>query len=278
MIRMGGNFFRALGYSLLPRALGLALLPMVILTALVWAMGHFYWEPAQALIREAWSALPGAEIWVTWVPESGRHFLSEVMAPVVVIGLVTPLLIVSSLLVVSLIAAGPLTRWVAQRRFPGLSRQSDWSWWRLALAQMGFTVMAGAMLVISLPLWLVPPLGLVCPALILGWLTHRVMVLDVLSEWATREECAQLLQSHRWQWLTMGVVSGLMGALPSLLWSSMLWFAALFVVLAPLAMWAYTWVFVLTTLWFAHHGLQALEALRAPSISHPSDHLLSRSP
>ena len=269
MIRMGSNFLRALGYSLMPRALGLALLPMVILTVLVWVMGHFFWEPAQALIRQAWSALPGSETWVAWIPESGRHLLSEVMAPVVVIGLITPLLIVASLLMVSLLAAGPLVRWVASRRFDQLGRQSDWTWWRLALANLGLTALAGVMLILSLPLWLIPPLGLLCPALILGWLTHRVMVLDVLSEWASQEECKVLLQTHRWQWLTMGVVSGLLGALPSLLWSSMLWFAALFVVLAPLAMWAYTWVFVLTTLWFAHHGLQALEALRARTVSRP---------
>ena len=273
MIRMGSNFLRALGYSLMPRALGLALLPMVILTVMVWVMGHFFWEPAQALIRQAWSALPGSETWVAWIPENGRHLLSEVMAPVVVIGLITPLLIVASLLMVSLLAAGPLVRWVARRRFGQLGQQSDWSWWRLALANLGLTAMAGVMLILSLPLWLIPPLGLVCPALILGWLTHRVMVLDVLSEWASQEECSILLQTHRWQWLAMGVVSGLLGALPSLLWSSMLWFAALFVVLAPLAMWAYTWVFVLTTLWFAHHGLQALEALRARTVSQPSVNL-----
>ena len=270
MIRIGSNFLRALGYSLLPRALGLALLPMIILTVLVWVMGHFFWEPAQALIRQAWSTLPWHEVWMAWIPESGRHLLSDVMAPVVVIGLITPLLILVSLLAVSLLAAGPLVRWVARQRFEGLSQQSDWSWWRLALANLGLTLAAGLMLLLSLPLWLIPPLGLVCPALILGWLTQRVMLLDVLSEWATRQECASLLQTHRWQWLTMGVISGLLGALPSLLWSSMLWFAALFVVLAPLAMWAYTWVFVLTTLWFAHHALQMLEDLRARPVQSPT--------
>ena len=92
MIRIGSNFLRALGYSLLPRALGLALLPMIILTVLVWVMGHFFWEPAQALIRQAWSTLPWHEVWMAWIPESGRHLLSDVMAPVVVIGLITQIL------------------------------------------------------------------------------------------------------------------------------------------------------------------------------------------
>jgi hypothetical protein len=102
---------------------------------------------------------------------------------------------------------------------------------------------------------------------ILGWLTYRIMLLDVLSECASEAEREQLLERHRWQWLAMGVISGLMGTLPSLVWSSFIWFATLFIVLAPLAMWVYTWVFVLTTLWFAHHALQSLDALRAAAPS-----------
>ncbi len=270
MIRISSNFFRALGYSLMPRALALAVLPMVILTVLVWVWGYWFWEPAQALIRDLWAMNPWAQSLQAWIPASGQHLLNAVMAPVVVIALVSPLLIVLSLVMVSLLAAGPLTRWVAQRRFPQLEQRSEWSWWRVSWSSLRVTLVAVCLLVLSLPLWLIPPLGLLCPALILGWLTQRVMLLDVLSEWATQQELQEVLQAHRWQWLTMGVASGMMGALPSLVWSSMLWFAALFVVLAPLAMWVYTWVFLLTTLWFAHHGLQALQDLRSQAISQPT--------
>lgn len=270
MIRIGSNFFRALGYSLMPRALGLAVLPMIFLTVLVWAWGYWFWEPAQALIREVWAMNPLSQTLQAWIPTNAQHFLSDVMAPVVVIALITPLLIVLSLVMVSLLAAGPLARWVAQRRFPDLVRRSEWSWWRVSWASFRLTLVALGLLVLSLPLWLVPPLGLLLPALILGWLTHRVMLLDVLSEWATQQELDDVLHTHRWQWLAMGVASGMLGALPGLVWSSMLWFAALFVVLAPLAMWVYTWVFLLTTLWFAHHGLQALSDLRAQAVPQPT--------
>jgi hypothetical protein len=60
----------------------------------------------------------------------------------------------------------------------------------------------------------------------------------------------------------MGVFCGYLGAAPSLLWASGVVFAAAFVVLVPLAIWIYTLVFALSSLWFAHYGLGALQALR----------------
>jgi hypothetical protein len=67
--------------------------------------------------------------------------------------------------------------------------------------------------------------------------------------------------------LTIGIVSGYLGAAPSLVWASGVVFAALFVVLVPLAIWIYTMVFVLSSLWFAHYCLQALTNVRAQANS-----------
>jgi hypothetical protein len=38
--------------------------------------------------------------------------------------------------------------------------------------------------------------------------------------------------------------------------------ATAFVVLVPIAVWMYTWVFALSSLWFGHYCLAALQALR----------------
>jgi hypothetical protein len=61
----------------------------------------------------------------------------------------------------------------------------------------------------------------------------------------------------------MGVFCGFLGAAPSLIWASGALFAAAFVILVPLAIWIYTLVFAFSSLWFAHYGLAALQALRA---------------
>jgi hypothetical protein len=88
------------------------------------------------------------------------------------------------------------------------------------------------------------------------------MAFDVLAEFASTDERHTLMARHRMSFLAMGVVTGLMGAAPSLVWASGALFAAAFVILVPVAIWIYTLVFAFSSLWFAHFGLAALQALR----------------
>jgi hypothetical protein len=118
-------------------------------------------------------------------------------------------------------------------------------------------------LIVSLPLWLVPPLILVLPPLIWGWLTYRVMSFDVLADHASKAERVALIREHRGWLLGIGILTGYLGAAPSVVWASGTLFAAAFVILAPVAIWIYTLVFAFSSLWFAHYGLAALEKLRA---------------
>ena len=115
----------------------------------------------------------------------------------------------------------------------------------------------------SLPLWLIPPLVLVVPPLIWGWLTYRVFSFDVLGLHASRDERRRLMAAHRWPLLGMGVLTGYLGAAPSLLWAM----SALTLVFAPVlilvSIWLYTLVFAFSALWFAHYLLAALRDLRA---------------
>ena len=100
------------------------------------------------------------------------------------------------------------------------------------------------------------------PPLIWGWLTYRVMAYDVLAEHATKPERIELMSRYRFQLLGMGVVTGMMGAAPSVIWASGALFAAAFVILIPIAVWIYTLVFIFSSLWFAHMLMQALDELR----------------
>ena len=127
-------------------------------------------------------------------------------------------------------------------------------------------------------MWLVPPLALVLPAFIWGWLTYRVMAFDVLAEFASAEERHTLMAHHRMSFLGMGVVTGLMGAAPSMVWASGALFAAAFVILVPVAIGIYTLVFAFSSLWFAHFGLAALHALRDEPRQAAVDEVLPAAP
>jgi hypothetical protein len=257
------SFWRAVAYCLHPRVIVLSLLPLGLMIALATVLGYFYWDAAVAWTRaalDAWPLLAGFWGWI------GRFFSGDVaaaLAPLVVVFAATPLIVVVSLLVVAGIMAPALTRLVAERRFASLEQKKGASFFGSMARSVGLTVLALLALVVSMPLWLIPPLVLILPPLIWGWLTYRVMSFDALAEHASPEERDTLLRAHRLPLLGIGVLCGYLGAAPSIVWASGLLFAAAFFVLAPLAIWIYTLVFAFSALWFAHYCLDALAQLRA---------------
>lgn len=256
------SFWRAGMYCVHPRVVGLSLLPLVLMVALSWLLGYLYWDVAISEVRSWLDASSWLDTVWRWLDGVGLSHLKTVVAPVVVIFLVTPLVIVLCLMMVSWWMTPALTRLVAQRRFVALEKKNDASALSGVAWALWSTVLALGALLITLPMWLVPPLAMLLPALIWGWLTYRVMAHDVLAEFASTPERQALMARHRMGFLAMGITVGMMGAAPSLVWASGVFFAAAFVILVPLAIWIYTLVFAFASLWFAHYALSALHQLR----------------
>ena len=180
-----------------------------------------------------------------------------------------PRVILLSLLVVAALMTPTILVLVTARRFPTLERKHGGSFAGSVFATLWATLAAIAALILSIPLWFVPPLVLIVPPLIWGWLTYRVMSYDVLAEHASRDERQELIRRHRHSLFAIGVVCGYLGAAPSLVWVSGLAAVVLAPVLVPIAIWIYTLVFAFSALWFAHYALTALQALRAGGTARP---------
>ncbi|MEI8168997.1 MAG: EI24 domain-containing protein [Rhodoferax sp.] len=256
------SFWRSVAYCLRPRVIALSFLPLVLMVALALGLGYYFWEGALDWVRGALeSSSMVNNVW-TWLQSAGAGSLKMVLAPLIVIFAVTPVIVVLSLLMVAILMTPALTLLVAERRFPQLERKRGGSMLMSLMWSLGSTGLALIAIVISVPLWLVPPLILVLPPLIWGWLTYRVMAFDALAEHASVEERREIFRRHRGWLLGIGVFCGYLGAAPSLIWASGALFAAAFVILVPLAIWIYTLVFALSSLWFAHYCLAALQALR----------------
>jgi len=257
------SFWRSVAYCMHPRVIVLSLLPLGLMVLMATLFGYFYWDATVAWTREALDAWPLLAGFWAWIGRLFSGDVTAVVAPMVVVIAATPLIVVVSLLVVSGLMAPALTRLVAERRFPALEQKKGASFLGSVFRSLGLTVLALLALVVSMPLWLIPPLVLVLPPLIWGWLTYRVMSFDALSEHANPEERAALLRAHRLPLLGIGVLCGYLGAAPSIVWASGMLFVAAFLVLAPLAIWIYTLVFAFSALWFSHYCLDALAQLRA---------------
>ena len=257
------SFWRAVAYCLHPKVIGLSLLPLLIGAALTLGLGWFYWESAVAGVRatlESWLLVDAGLKWVESL--IGASFRS-VLAPLIVVGLAAPVIVVLSVLLVAWFMTPAIADLVAARRFPGLERKHGAGMLSSMFWALGYTVLALLALVISLPLWFIPPLVLVVPPLIWGWLNFKVMSFDVLAAHASAAERRALIDQHRLPLLAIGVISGYLGAAPSLLWAA----SAMTLVFAPLlivvSVWLYTLVFGFSSLWFAHYSLAALAALRS---------------
>ena len=263
MKALADSAWRAASYCVHPKVMLAALAPLVLTAAAVWGLGYFFWEEAVAGLRatlERWDLLTAL---LDWLDRLGLSGLRSVLAPLLVVVLALPVLVLASLLLVSWLATPAIVRLVAARRFPALALRRGASTLQALAWSASSTGLALVALVVSLPLWLVPPLALLLPALVWGWLTARVLSFDVLAEHASREERRLLLRQHQGALLAMGGVCGALGALPSLLWAA----GPMAFILAPLvalvSVWLYTLVFAFASAWFAHYLLAALQAQRA---------------
>ena len=256
------SFWRAAMYCLHPKVIALSVLPLVIMAAISLGLGYFYWEAAIATVRSNLESFAMLDTMVRWLEGLGLSNLRVVLAPVLLLFLAIPVIVIVSLLFVAIFMTPAMVALVGERRFPALERKKGGSLLASVVWSLGSTVLAAIALVLSIPLWLVPPLILILPPLIWGWLTYRVMAYDALSDHASSEERRLIFKEHRGSLLGIGIVSGYLGAAPSVIWASGAMFVALAPVLVPVAIWMYTLVFAFSSLWFSHYTLHALEQLR----------------
>ena len=99
---------------------------------------------------------------------------------------------------------------VAQRSFPALERRRGGSLagsvWNGVAALGGMA----ALFLISLPLWLLPPLWPLIPLAIFAWTNQRLLRYDAVSEHADRAEMAQLFRERGGALLMLGLLFALL--------------------------------------------------------------------
>ncbi|HYW57439.1 MAG TPA: EI24 domain-containing protein [Polaromonas sp.] len=262
MNKIFDSFWRAAVYCLHPRVIALSFLPLIIMAVVSLGLGYFFWEDAITAVRSGLESYELLASMVRWLEGLGLGDLRVVLAPAILLFLAIPAIVIATLLFVALLMTPAMVALVAERRFPALQRKKGGSLLSSLLWSLGSTLLALVALIVSLPLWLIPPLILIFPPLIWGWLTYRVMSYDALVDHASAEERRVIFRQHRTRLLGIGVVSGYLGAAPSLIWASGAMFVAMAPILVPVAIWIYTLVFAFSSLWFSHYLLAALDEFR----------------
>lgn len=211
------NIFGSIAYGMLhlmhPRMLWLMLWPMLIAVALWGAVALALWMRSAtwlAGVLAQW--LETAVVFVQWDPGGA----TQVAAHVLLFLLFVPLVYLTALFILGMFGMPQMVEYVAGRSFPQLERQRGGgvagSGWNAIVALLG---LAGLGLV-SLPLWLLPPLWPVIPVVILGWVNQRLLRYDALAEHADREEMKRVFRNHRGDLYLLGVLLALVAYVPIL--------------------------------------------------------------
>ncbi|MEG1281854.1 MAG: EI24 domain-containing protein [Comamonas sp.] len=262
-------FWRAAAYCFRPKVIVMSLVPLAVMLLVLGGWAYFFWTGSVAAVQNWVETIVWLRTVFSWFGGSGTEGFAAAVAPFVVLVLMTPISAVLALLVIALLMTPALLSMVAEHRFATMVKKHGTSLAASVSWALGTSVVAIIAFLVTMPLWLIPPLVLIVPPVIWGWLTYRVMSVDALAEHASKPERDAILQRYRWPLLMMGVIAGYIGIAPSVVWASGIVFTIGFVVLVPIAVWIYAITFAFSSLWFIHFCLAALQALRAEQGEQP---------
>jgi hypothetical protein len=257
------SFRRALISQLHIKMLLLTILPFLV-SLVIW--GGILWWKLQTVIDWLYAYFMsnnGFDISSGVLSWFNMGALKTVVVPLLAMWAFLPLMMVTTLLFVALMVIPLISRHVGRRHYPLLEKKQGGTFaGSLKTTLLCFGIFAFAWIV-TLPLTFVPPVAMILHPVLLGWLTYRIMVYDVLADYATPEEFAMLLRKHRWGLLSIGIVAGLFGAAPTLIWLGGVLTMLFFPLLAAFAIWLYVLVFIFSGLWFQYYCLEILARQRA---------------
>jgi CysZ protein len=209
------SIFAALLYGLAnllhPRMLWLMIWPMLLSIAIWGALAIAFWRRLAAALSEllrGWLE-PAAGLVRLDLGE-----LSVIAAYVLLFLLIVPLVYLTALFILGIFGMQKMVDYVAARSFPGLERLHGGS--LAGSVWNGFVALAGMvlLLLVSLPLWLLPPLWPLIPLAVFAWVNQRLLRYDALSDHAGAQEMLRIFRERRLALYVMGLLLALLAYIP----------------------------------------------------------------
>ena len=206
-----GSLLYGLANLLHPRMLWLMVWPMLVSLTLWGIAALVLWT------RLAFWLAQRLQQWLEPAAAFIRFDLGDaalIAAHVVLFLLFVPLVYVTALFILGVFGMQKMVDHVAARSFPALQRRrgggAAGSAWNGIVALLG---MAG-MFLVSLPLWILPPLWPLIPLVILAWVNQRLLRYDALAEHADAAEMARIFRERRAGMYLLGLLLALAAYVP----------------------------------------------------------------
>ena len=210
-------FLRGLASLLHPQMLSLLLVPFAVAIAFWAVVALLVWHPLIDWLSVEFFDGGGVVAWFYGLAEGlGFEGLRAIATATVALMLVVPLMFVTTLLIIAVFSMPAVNRHLGAVPYRDVERRGNWS-----VAASLWNALAGTSLflagyLLTLPLWLIPPLGFVVPWLWWGWLTARLMRFDSLVEHADPNERAAVIAIHRRAYLLLGLMVTALNYVPPL--------------------------------------------------------------
>ncbi|MGH8667711.1 MAG: EI24 domain-containing protein [Burkholderiales bacterium] len=246
-----GSILYGLANLLHPRMLWLMVWPMLVALTLWGIAALVLWTRLAVWLAQR------LQQWLEPAAAFIRFDLGDaalIAAHVMLFLLFVPLVYVTALFILGVFGMQKMVEHVAARSFPSLERRrgggSAGSAWNGVVALLGMV----GMFIVSLPLWILPPLWPLIPLVILAWVNQRLLRYDALAEHADAQEMARLFRERRLGLYFLGLLLALAAYVP------------LVGLIAPV-------VFGLAYIRYLLGALQASRAIELPYDSHANKEL-----
>ncbi len=213
MSRISRALYFAFVSLLHPKMLALMLLPVAAAFAL-WMLAAFvFWGQALAWVdaqMHSWDALQ-------WLLDYWPLTLLAAHAAVLGLALLmVPVILVTVLLLTGIFAMPAMVSHVGARNYAQLEKRRGGNFagsvWSGIAGMLWFLLLV----LVTAPLWLLPPLWPFVSLGLLGYLNQRVLRYDALADHGTAEEIAQIVREDRWALFWLGIVVALAAHVPLL--------------------------------------------------------------
>lgn len=203
---------RALRSLLQPGILLHLLWPTLVAVAFWIAVAWLGWDAVGAGVERLFVEVG----WLNWILQrwEASAVAGAIFVKVVLVLLLIPLIYGTALFIVAVFALPLMLERVAEKDYPGLEKRNGGT----LAGSIGNALLAVAVFlagwIVTLPLWLVPGMGIVLPLLLSGYLNYRGFSYDALSAHAGTDEIDAVLARERGGLYLAGIVAGLLAFVP----------------------------------------------------------------
>ena len=194
-----------------PRMLWLMIWPMLVALAIWGGAALFLW--AGLALRIADWLRQGLDYALSWA-HLDLAGATLVAANVLLFIAFVPLVYLTALFILGIFGMQQMVDYVASRSYPSLERRKGGgvagTVWNSLVAFVGLVFF----FVLSVPLWVFPPLWPIVPLVILAWVNQRLLRYDAVGEHADAEEMRRIFRDRRGALYVLGLLLGLAAYVP----------------------------------------------------------------